>query len=300
MRKVFFTSLAVMAMVVFVACGGRNDAAREGFTVTDREGFEVTIPGEINTIVSIAPSNTEMLMALGFGDAIIAADNQFVAGFEPALSVLDMFGLDIEHIISLSPDLVVANSMIMFPADPLTPLRDLGIAVVYIPNSDSIEGVKEDIRFLAYILDAQSAGDALIAQMAEDIAEIEAIVSGISTRRTVYFEISASPFTFGADTFLNELVNMAGGVNIFAGEGGWFSPSLESVISLNPEVILTSTNYLPDPIGEIMGRMGFSAIYAVQNGNVHLICTDTSNRPSHNIVRAIRYMAEAIYPEYFN
>jgi len=98
---------------------------------------------------------------------------------------------------------------------------------------------------------------------------------------------------------LNEMLTIAGGINIFAELDGWPSPSLEEVIARNPDVILTSTNYIDDPVGEILGRSGFDTITAVQNGQVHIVYTDASNRPSHNIVIALRQMAEAIYPEYF-
>ena len=271
----------------------------EPTTIYDREGFEVILPDSIETIVSIAPSNSEILIALGLGDLIIAADNNFVVGLNQDVKVLDMFGLDLEHIISLNPDLIVASSMIMFAGDPLEPARDLGIAVAYIPTSDSIEGVKEDIRFLAEVFEVEARGEAVIAEMEAEIAEIQAIVAGVTERRTVYFEISAAPFTFGGGTFLNELVEIAGGINIFADQDAWFSPSAEDVLTLDPDLILTSTNYIDDPIGELLSRDGWGVLTAIQNENVHIIDTDASNRPSQNMVLAIRQIAEAVYPEYF-
>jgi len=269
-------------------------------TIYDRIGMEVSLPAEINTIVAIAPSISEIIIALGLGDSIVAADNNFVEGLNPSLKVLDMFGLDLEHIISLNPDLVVATDMIMFAGDPLQAIRDLGIAVAYIPSSDSIEGVKEDIRFLAQVLGVPARGDEIIAEMAAEIASIQAIVQNITDRRTVYFEISASPFTFGSDTFLHELVDLAGGINIFEDMVGWFSPSIEEVLVREPDVILTSTNYIDNPIGEILNRSGWGVLTAIQEGNVHFIDTDDSSRPSQNIVRAIREIATVLYPELFN
>jgi len=293
-RKGFITffSIAAILAIALTGCRGAND---NGGTAPN------ALPNDDGTtIISIGPANTEILMALGFGDNIIAADNQFVAGFDPALSVLDMFGLDLEHIISLSPDLVIATDMIAFAGDPLETISNLGITVVYIPVANSIVEVKDSIRNLAQLLEVEAIGETIIAEMAAEIAEIEQIVATIATRRNVYFEISATPFTFGSGTFLNELLETAGGINIFADQGAWFTPSAEVVITLNPEVILTSTNYLDiDPVYEILTRAGWSAITAVQNSDVFFIDTDQSNRPSQNIVAAIRQMAQAIYPEYF-
>ena len=323
MKKFLMGLVALMVMMfVLVACGGENGhpgsiattPQTETTTATqeanepaqavardmyDREGFAVTIPAEINTIVSIAPSNTEVLMALGFANNIVATDDQPVEGIDSSIAVLSMWGIDLEHIIGLNPDLIVASSMIMFDGDPLQAARDAGIAVVYIPSSDSIAKVKDDIRFLADILGAQARGEEVIAQMQTELDSVAQIVSGITNQRTVYFEISASPFTFGHDTFLHELVELAGGINIFADQTGWISPSLESVIEIDPEVILTSTNYIPSAVEEILTRAGFESLQAVTAGDVHFIDTDLSSRPSQNVVYAIRQIAEAIYPEYF-
>ena len=303
--KGFIGALAILLMtMVFAACAGRtdepNDEPTAPVTFYDGEGHLITLHERPSTIVSIGPSNTEIIMALGFGDGIVAADDNFVEGLDPAVKTLSMWGIDMEHIISLNPDIIIASSMILFAGDPLTSARDLGIAVVYIPSSDSIEKVKDDIRLIARIFGEDAVGEALVADMAAEIADIERVVQTIETRRTVYFEISASPFTAGGDTFLNELIEIAGGINIFADQQGWPSPSAETILERNPEVILTSTNYLEsDPVDEILGRAGWGAVAAVQNGDVFFIDTDTSSRSNHNVVHAIREIAQAIYPEYF-
>ena len=80
---------------------------------------------------------------------------------------------------------------------------------------------------------------------------------------------------------------------------GWTGVSDEIILDADPDVILTSVNFLDDPIGEIMERPGWDALTAVRNGDVFIICTNSSNRPNHNIVIALREMAAAIYPDHF-
>jgi len=269
---------------------------------TDREGYAITLPDEINTIISIGPSNTEVLVALGFGDMIISAD-QFsydVVGIAEGIAVLNMMSLDAEFIIDLEPDIIFITGMTRTHGDdhPLRLVSDTGIAVIYMPSSVSIAAVMEDIRFMAAVMDAYEAGETIIADMQAEMDIISTIAATITETKTVYFEISPL-WTLGSNTFIHEMIEFVGAVNIFADENSWTNVSEEAVLEANPDVILTSTNFLDDPIAEIMDRPGWGAITAVQNYDVFPIDTASSNRPSHNIVRALREIAEAVFPEYF-
>jgi iron complex transport system substrate-binding protein len=272
----------------------------------DREGYPITLPETINTILSIGPSITEVLVALGAADRIIGIDmfSEDVEGLPEGISArLSIVGLDAEYIVSLMPDLVFISGMTRLSGydDPLAPVSAAGITVIYMPSSTSVTAIMEDIRFMAAVLDEQETGEAIISDMQAEIDEITEIAANIQTSRTVYFELSAAPWmvSFGRGTFLNEMIELLGAENIFTDAESWISVSDETLIDLNPDVILTSTDWLDDPIGEIKQRPGFSAITAVQNGDIFRICTASSNRPNHNIVRALREMAVAVFPEYF-
>ena len=272
----------------------------------DREGFPIILPETINSIISIGPANTEILVALGAADRIIAVDmfSENISGLPEGVSMrLDIVGLDAEYVVSLMPDIVFITDMARVGGadDPLAPVSQAGISVIYMPSSTSIAGVKEDIRFIAAILEEFGAGENIISTMQAEIDEVAEIAANIQTSRRVYFEIYPAPWmvSFGQGTFLNEMIEILGAENIFADEDGWFSVSDELLIYLDPEVILTTTDVLDDPIGEIKQRPGFGSITAVKNGEVFQICTDASSRPSHNIVIALREMAVAIFPEYF-
>jgi iron complex transport system substrate-binding protein len=307
-RKHIFTVLMALlaAVILLAACGGNNAAPQEPRTMTDREGYTITLPNEINSIISIGASNTEILVALGFGSRIIAVDmfSADVSGLPAGVSTaLDMMGLDAEYMLNLMPDVIFIAGLprAIGAGEPLAPLVAAGISVVYIPTGESIAAVKEDIRFIASVMEADEAGERITSEMQAEINRITQIAATISQPRTVYFEISPAPwmFSFGKGTFLHEMLELAGAVNIFADQEGWLPVSDEVLLALNPEVILTSVDFLPDPIGEIMERPGIDAITAVQNGNIFIIDTNASNRPSHNIVIALRQIAEAVFPEYF-
>ncbi|MCL2855713.1 MAG: helical backbone metal receptor [Defluviitaleaceae bacterium] len=286
MKKFFGIIGLIVTFVVFSACGNNEDATSP------------TVGG----IVSIMPSPTEILVALGFGDSIIATDETSanIAGIDPTIATLSAWGLDLEYIITLNPDLVIASEMIAFAGDPLEPLASLGINVVYIADSSSIDDIRSDIRQIAEIVGAFDAGEALVAQMDAEIDAVHQIVQGITQRPTVYFEIWPL-FTVGGGTFLNELIEIAGGENITGHLDSWPNISDEFVLTANPDVILTSTdpNYSESPVDEILHRTGWGGVAAVVSGRVYQIDTDTSNRPTHNVVQALWQIARAIHPEYF-
>ena len=271
----------------------------------DRDGFPFTPPETVNTIISIGPSNTEVLVALGFGDAIIQTDrfSADVAGIAEEIATLDMMALDLERIIYLEPCIVFVTGMTRAHGedDPLAAVSALGITVAYMPSSASIAAIKEDILFIAAVVDALPAGEAIVADMTEEIEFFRQLGESVTERRTVYFEISPAPFmfSFGSGTFLHEMIELVGAVNVFGDREGWLGVSDEVLLALDPDVILTSTDFLDDPIGEIKGRSGWDTLTAVQNGDVFRISTGASNRPNHNIVIALREIAAAIHPDGF-
>ncbi|MDR1589686.1 MAG: ABC transporter substrate-binding protein [Oscillospiraceae bacterium] len=268
----------------------------------DREGNPITLPEVIERVMIFGPSNCELLVDLGFGDAIVAADTYSgaIAGLAPDLPLFDMAAPDVESIVALDPDVIFVTGMVQAGGeDPYKPLRDSGICVIYVPSSSSIESIKEDIRFVAAVMGAQEGGAALITKMETEIAAIKAVGDTITEKKTVYFELSAAPYmySFGSGVFLNEMIEIVGAVNVLADQESWLSVADEAVLGANPDVILTSVNYIDDPIGEIKSRPGWQTISAVAAGDVYYIDADASNRPNHNIVKALREIALAVYPD---
>ncbi|MDR0906055.1 MAG: ABC transporter substrate-binding protein [Oscillospiraceae bacterium] len=273
----------------------------------DRLGNPITLPEEINTIITFGAAIGEVLVELGVGDKIIATDTYSfdVAGLTADIPQFDMGNPDIEAILDLAPDVFIVTGMVLSQgsgADAYKPFTDAGICVVFIPNSESIEGIREDIRFLGGVVGAADKAAAVIAEMDGKIAAVKAIGDTIAETRSVFFTLADSSYlySFGSGTFLNEIIEIIGARNIFADQTSWIGVSGEQVLDANPDVILTSVNYLPDPIADILSIPGFDAITAVQNGDVFYVDANASNRPSQNIVKALDEMARAIYPEYYN
>jgi iron complex transport system substrate-binding protein len=299
---------AAAAVLCFGGCGGetRGGEKRE---IVDPSGGRAALPAAAERIVSTAPSNTEIIAALGFGDKIIAMD-KYSAAVEGAAGealLIDFAYPDGEAILGLEPDIVFAagHNQTVSGSDPFTLIRETGIPVVYIPTSAGIADIYRDIRFIAEVLGVPERGEKLAGDMRAEIEAAARTGSAITEKQSVYFEISPFPYmaTFGQETYLNEMIGVIGAVNIFAGEKGWFSPSPEAIIERNPDVILTlagsADGPVENPLREMQSRPGFEALNAVKNGRVYSIDADSASRPSHRIVFALKQMAAAVYPDLF-
>ena len=284
---------------------GGPSVSQTQLPTVDPSGAEINVPEQINSIVVLAPSLAEMVVALGQGDKIIGYDTNSIGleGLPADLPALDTINPDMEQLMALHPDVLMVSNLSLYDAEnPYKQLVDNGVCVVCVPTSDSIADIQEDITFVAAILKEGDEGQAIIAEMQQEIDRIAAIGAGITEKKSVYFEISAAPYmySFGTGVFLNEMIELIGAENILAAQEGWLGVEEESVVQANPDVILTNVNYIDDPVQEIKDRSGWDVLTAVQNGAVYYIDNMASSLPDQNVIKALEQMAKAIYPEYYN
>ncbi|MGL5316621.1 MAG: ABC transporter substrate-binding protein [Peptostreptococcaceae bacterium] len=300
MRKGLVSILTITMMVGLIGCSAPKEEV-----ITDREGNEVKVPNQIEKIISTAPSNTEVIVDLGLSDKLVAVDTYStdIDGIDDNIDKIDFSNPDAEAIVGLEPDLIIASghNKTGTAEDPFKAISDAGIPVVYIPSSDSIEGIYSDIEFIADVLNEEEKGKALIDNTKKEISEIAEIGKSIKDKKQVYFEIGPEPtlYSFGGSTFLNEMIELVGAQNIFKDEPAWVSPSEEAIIEANPDVILTNVNYIDNPLEQIKSRKGWENITAIKEDKVYSIDTNSSSRPSHKVIIALKEMAKAIYPEVY-
>lgn len=300
MKKKILAIITSFVLMFAVGCSSNKET-----TVTDREGNEVKVPTKLEKIISTAPSNTEILVGLGLSDKLVAVDNysEGIEGLNKDIPKMDMNKPDAEAIIALEPDIIIASgyNKIGSAEDPYKAIIEAGIPVVYIPSSDSIEGIYKDIEFIASLVNEEKKGEEIITDMKEKISKYEELGKTIKDKKKVYFEISPAPslFTFGHSTFLNEMIEVIGAENVFENEKSWFAPTEEAILDANSDVILTNVNYVENPIKEISSRNGWENIKAIKNGDVYYIDSNSSARGNQNIIKALDEMAKAIYPDVY-
>ena len=299
MKKRLLAIITSFVLLFAVGCTSNKEV-----TVTDREGNEVVVPSKLEKIITTAPSNTEVLVGLGVADKLVAVDkySEGIEGLNEDIPKMDMNKPDAEAIIALEPDIIIASgyNKIGSAEDPYKAIVEAGIPVVYIPSSDSINGIYEDIDFIADITGTEKEGKELVESIKKEVEEVKAIGDTITDKKKVYFEIGSGSalYSFGNSTFLNEMIEIVGAENIFKDQESWISPSQEAVIDANPDVILTNvvaTNGV-SAVDEIKSRDGWDSITAVKEGQVYQIDKNSSSRPSQNIIKALKEMAKAIYP----
>ncbi|MCL2592936.1 MAG: ABC transporter substrate-binding protein [Defluviitaleaceae bacterium] len=305
-KTLVVTIFATFLLALLAACSSSGSVENTQATrmFIDREGNEVEVPTNIETIISLAPSVTETLVNLGLGDRIIAIDmnSEDVAGVPSGIPTFNMMAPDIESLVALNPDLIFSSSINRVGGeDPFSQVFDAGIAITAIPTSASIESIKEDIRFIGLVTNTETRAEEIVANFEREIEEILQIVDGAGQGITVYFEISPHPwlFSFGSGVFLNELIEMLGATNILNDQEEWIPVSEEIIIERNPDIIFTNVSYIDNAVEEILSRDAWGILSAVENGNVHLVSVNTSSRSNENVVVALREMAMAMFPERF-
>ena len=270
-------------------------AEGETKTVTDGLGREVTVAAA-ERLVSLTPSNTEILFALGLGDKIVGVDmnSNYPAEVAEIEIVGDYTGPNIEAIVAAKPDIVFASTKLQL--DTITALENMGLTVVCV-EPDSYAEIAEGIQIIADAAGADAAPvlDAMEKAHAEALAQVPARETPVK----VYFALTFGEYgdyTAGPGTFIDELITMAGGVNVAGtSEHMWPTWSLEQLIIDDPDVILIS-DYMFD--GSLVEQMKASDTYknlrCVQEGRVYAINGDTCSRPAPRLNDALAEVIAAL------
>jgi iron complex transport system substrate-binding protein len=268
--------------------------------LTDDEGNAVALPARPERIVSLTPATTEILYAVGAGPRVVATTD--FDDFPPeAVALPDVAsyqGVDVEKIVGLQADLVVAGGNQFNNAEALAKLRDLGIPVLVVYAPD-VATVLADIELVATAAGEGPAGTALAAAMK---AEIDAITAGIDasagTRPRVFYELDATKEIYGpADrSFIAEMVTLAGGDPVTTGSPTVFSIPLERLVAADPEVIVLGDAAYGVTPEQVAARSGWAGMTAVKSDAIRPVNDVVVTRPGPRLVEGLRALALAIDP----
>lgn len=311
--KIFLASLILIAWILG-ACtpvatpegeSVQSDApVDETLTLIDGLDREVELPGPAQRILSMAPNNTEILFAIGAGDQVIGRDE--LSDFPPEAIEVPSIGstygeLNTEAIVALEPDLVLAADITS--PEQIQAIEGLGLQLFMLPNPMSFGDLFENIRVVGQLTGHESEAFALTVDLEARVQSVIERVSDVE-KETVYFEVdgtdASAPWTVGAATFQDMMINLAGGENIAASIEGWAQINLEELVVQDPAVMLFSSGlWVPTTIESVSERAGWAEISAVVNGRVYAIDTNWVDRTGPRLVDAFESIAVAIHPDLF-
>jgi iron complex transport system substrate-binding protein len=280
--------------------------AASGFPLhlTDTLGRQVTLQALPQRIVSLAPSNTERLFAVGAWSTVVGVTTADT--YPPEVAALPKVGgfvpksISIETIVSLKPDLVLAAGALQRLA--IEALERLGIPVVAIEDPQNFDEVYAAITLAGRLTGHEQEASQVVQAMHTRLARVQQAVASLpqDKRVTVFYEVYDEPLmTAGPSTIIGQMVEMAGGINVFADlQGRYPQVSSEEVVKRNPGCILGLKGHkLALTPTQIRQRPGWHHITAVQRQCIYLLDDDAVARPGPRLAEALEAIAKVLYPD---
>ncbi|HHY81391.1 MAG TPA: ABC transporter substrate-binding protein [Clostridiales bacterium] len=268
-------------------------------TVTDSFNREISVEEEPKKVISLSPAITEIVFALGQGDKLIGRTD-FCDYPQEALEVKSVGGgpmdPNIEKVVELEPDIVFASAH--FQEEVLNKLEESNVKVVILYGENSFDGAYEIIEKVGYILNAQKAASKIVDSMKETVADVLQRVEGLD-KPSVYYVAGFGEwgdYTAGRDTFIGQLIEMAGAKNAADDVEGW-SYSLEKLIEKNPDYLICSK--LDNHKEQLKTANGYKDLDAIINDRVLEIDKNMLERQGPRLAEGLKEIAKYIHPEAF-
>lgn len=302
--KIRVLALGLMIILV-VSCAQATPTSTEvpAISVVDDAGRAVEVMGVPERIISLAPSNTEILFALGLGDKVVGVTD-FCDYPEEAQEIekVGFVEINLEKIVDLEPDLVLYIGGAA-QLEKTQTMEDLGLTVLVLAPSD-IEGIFADIELVGRATGTEDEAADLVRELRARMDEVLSRAAQAERQPLVFYELDATdparPWTAGPGSFIDALITMAGGVNLgTSAEMEWVQFSTEEIIAQDPEIIILGDANYGTTMESVKERPGWGVITAVKEGAINPIDDNLVSRPGPRIVDGLEELAGIIHPELF-
>lgn len=304
MKKLLAVLLIFGLLFSFTACKSNvtskisSQSSIAPYKVIDSREKEVSFTKTPSKIISLIPSDTEILYALGIGDKLIAVSNycNYPSDANNKTKLDRGKKTNIEAIIGLNPDIVIMGKMAQ-TEDQFKQLEDAGIKV-FVTDANNINDTYNIISMLGNVFKLEQKASEINIGMKKEFENIKEQIKNKPVYK-VYIEIyplANGPWSCGKGTFQDELLTLVGAKNIFDDINDWQKVSEEEVINRNPDIIFTTDmNSNLDPLAEILSRKNWANINALKNNRVFLADADKLTRPGPRLVEAAKELVAKIY-----
>jgi iron complex transport system substrate-binding protein len=299
----------------YYAPNKNKTASQQNISITDDEGYVANLTSVPQRIVSLAPSCTQILFAVGAGDKVVGVTtyDDYPYNFSAWVAAGNMtidggYGTpNMEVIASLRPDLILTDNINDGVA--LSSMRADGYDVIVL-NPTTIAGIYHDISIVGEATGYETQATAVIANITSTINSITTKIDNAHlTPMKVFYEVWGPPqgsfTTSGSTTWINDVISKAGGVNIFANETQQYpTVSSETIVALDPDAIFLPTEMGISPfygsVAQVEATQGWNTISAVQNNRVYVIDGDLFAEAGPRIAECVYAVASDLYPQLFN
>ncbi len=275
-------------------------AATFPLTVTDDAKRLVRIDKAPQKIISLAPSNTEILFALGLGKNVVGVTDfcDYPAEVK-AITKIGGMKPNVELIVSLAPDLIVS---IGGNPELVKRFEDLKLPVIVLDPKD-VAAVLKDIELVGKVTASTAASSKLVAGMQTRMDAVATKVKG-AARPKVFYELDATdpakPYTAGPGSWHDQLIGMAGGANVAgSAKSAWVQFSLEELLKSDPEVVVLGDALFGTTVDAAKQRPGWSGLTAAKRGAIFPIDDNLVSRPGPRLVDGLEALARILHPEMF-
>jgi iron complex transport system substrate-binding protein len=268
-------------------------------SMTDQTGRVVDVPVSPKRVVSLAPSITEIVYDLKCGDLLKGATTY--SDFPKAAQRLPKVGsyvyLDLEKIVSLEPDLCIGIKD-GNPKELVLRLEGLGIPV-YAVNPRSLDSIQSTVIEIGVLLHAEKTARQVAGEMRSRIETVRQLSSTAAHRPRVFFQIGISPIvSAGSDTFIHEMIEIAGGVNLAQPYTSYPRFSTEEVVVAAPDIMIITSMAREKAFEQIKAKWKqWPNIPAVKNNRIYLVDSDLFDRPTPRLIEGLETLLQLIHPE---
>jgi iron complex transport system substrate-binding protein len=268
--------------------------------VVDETGRGVRIPQPVRRIVSLAPSLTETIYALGLQEYLVGDTDycDYPPEAQKKTKVGGTTNPSIEEIVALKPDVVLVTAINRM--ETVRALEGLGIST-YGTDPQTVNDILTSTEKLADVLGASEAGASLAAELRIRLADLQHHLEGVSPRRVLFVVWTEPLISIGKKTFISDALRRAGAVSIVESGQDWPQMSLEEVVHQQPEFLVFAASHAesaPNDFDAIATKPGWRSLEAVKNRHF-IVISDAVNRPAPRIISAIEDLAHQLHPEAF-
>jgi iron complex transport system substrate-binding protein len=273
----------------------------EPIALIDGLGRMVELTRPAQRIVSLTAATTEILFAIGAGSQVVGRD-MFSDYPDAALDVIDIGGswgeYNSEAIVNLQPDLVIAGGI--NPPELVASLENLGLTVYFLSNPVTLDELYVKLSIVGDLTGHEMEALDLSISLEARAKAVDDALSGGTEKPVVYYELDATPFTAGPGTFVDQLIDRAGGVNFGASmESAWAQVNLEQIVLTDPDMIILGDSAYGETAETVAARPGWDSLSAVSNQMIFAFDDNLVSRPGPRLVDGLEALARLIHPELF-